>query len=96
MAQVTVKFGAVVDGVFTAINHQVEEVTSSGTSAATAIVSAVGDVAKVTNNGPEDVWVLFAATPTAVVGSGHFLISGATDQFGGVSVGDKCAMIDDS
>ncbi len=99
MVQVVVEFGKAPMGrapVFAAANHQVEEMASSGTSSATAMTAVAGDVAVVMNNGATAVWVLFAASPTAVVDSGHFVMAGGTREFGGLQESDKCAVIDDS
>lgn len=99
MAQVVVEFGAMPINstqAFAATGHVVEELTSGVASSATTITARVGDVALISNSGAEDVWVSFGAAPTAVVGSGHFIMAGTVREFGGLVDGDKCAAINDS
>lgn len=99
MAQVVVEFAAAPVNhlqVVAAKGHLVQELTSGLSSTATTIEARVGDVAVISNNGAEDVWVSFGATPTAAVGSGHFVMAGTVREFGGLEDGDKCAAINDA
>ena len=103
MAQVFVRFGrggapsqaGGVSQVFDAY-PQVEELSSSGTSAATTITAKKGDVARVTNNGTGTIWVTFGASPTAAVETTHPIGPGLTEDLGPIGEGQKCAVIDDS
>ena len=74
-----------------------ESVTSSGTSAASS-----GAVPTVTRGNPGyvwriaplgNVWVTFAASPTAAAGTDYIVASGSTDYFI-ATPGDKVAVID--
>lgn len=103
MAQVVVTFGAAVtksrDGgaqVMDAFPRGSEEVTSSGTSAATTLTAGDGDVAEVSNLGTGVIWVKFGAAPVAAVEDAHVIGPGLTKWYGGLSEGDKAAVIDDS
>ena len=104
MAQITVRFGrggapsqaGGVSQVFDAY-AQVEELSSSGTSAATTITATKHDVARVTNHDASQlVWVTFGASPTAAVGTTHPIAPGATEDLGAIGEGHKMAVIDDS
>ncbi len=74
---------------------QSEEVTSSGTSGATTMTANAFDVARVTAS-TGNVWVEFGASPTAAVGTTHFILAGQTLEFGPLGLDFKCAVIDDS
>lgn len=104
MAQITISFGkggapsnaGGVSQVFDAY-AQTEEVTSSGTSAATTITANKHDVARVTNHDASQmVWVTFGASPTAAVGTTHAIAPGSTQDLGPIGEGHKAAVIDDS
>ena len=104
MAQVTVRFGkggsaSGAGGVAQTFDAypQAEEITSSGTSAASTITAKANDVARVTNHDASQlVWVTFAETPTAAVGTTHPIAPGATEDLGPIGEGQKMAVIDDS
>lgn len=102
MAQVIVEFGpamapqvgkSAAAPVFSPF-AQTEEVTSSGTSAATTMTAVEYDVASIYSSG--NVWVTFGASPTAAVGTTSFIAAGTRRDFGPLGVGMKCAVIDDS
>lgn len=103
MAQVFVRFGkggapggyGGIAQVFSK-SAESEELSSSGTSAATTITASSGDVARVTNNGTGTIWVTFGNSPTAAVETTHPIGPGLTEDFGPLSEGDKAAVIDDS
>lgn len=103
MSQVVIEFSAASVGtpygttpILSTDGAQSEEITSSGTSQATTMTTDRWDVASVMNNGSEDIWITFAATPTAVVGTTHFLAAGERRDFGPLTVGYKAAVINDS
>lgn len=104
MAQIILQFGrggapsqaGGVSQVFDA-NPQTEEITSSGTSAASTMAAKTGDVARITScDDAQLVWVTFAATPVAVAGAGHPINPRATIDIGPIGTGHKMAVINDS
>lgn len=94
MATVNVIFGAVVPS-RTLMGCQPsasENITSSGTSQQTTITAQTHDAAQITVTGGA-VRVAFGPNPTAVAAS-ILILDGQTREFGGLSNGDKCAVID--
>ena len=75
---------------------QSEEITSSGTSQATTMTADAHDVAIVINNGTDAIWVDFAASPTAAVGTTVFIAPNTQRDFGPIGKGMKAAVINDS
>jgi hypothetical protein len=75
---------------------QSEEVTTSGTSAATTMTAKVGDVCVIVNNSDAMIWATFGASPTAAVGTTHAILSKTSRTFGPMGAGFKAALIDDS
>lgn len=101
MAQVIVQFGKWAKPGFSGPQcyeggGQTEELTSSGTSAASTIAAKEGDVCVVTNPGAGLIWVTFAATPVAAVETTHPVLGASTRVFGPIGAGQKVAVIDDS
>ena len=74
----------------------VAKITTGLASVSPTLAADKGEGAYVVNRGPENVWVMFGATPTAVVGQGHYLASGATRVFEGLEPGYRIAAINDA
>lgn len=76
-----------------------ETITTSGTSQATTIATpaANGDayVWQVTASGG-NIWVKFAASPTASAGNDWLILDGQTREFGASVAAEKVAVIDAS
>jgi hypothetical protein len=107
MAQVIVEFGRVGGGGnFTAGNTGAavmlgagitgEEVTTSGTSAATTATSSVGDFVSIYNAGTSVVWGRIGESPTAAVGQDFCIGPEERREFGPLPAGYAVALIDDS
>jgi hypothetical protein len=108
MAQVIVEFGRVGGpGNFTAGNTGApvlygvgitsEEVTTSGTSAATTATASVGDFVSIRNNdAAQVVWGKIGASPTAAVEDEFCLGPGERREFGPLPAGVAVALINDS
>lgn len=103
MSQVVIEFGKSSVGtpygespIFAVDDVQSEEITSSGTSQATTIEAVQWDSATIKNNGEENIWVTFAASPTAAVGATMFIAAGERRDVGPLSEGYKAAVINDS
>lgn len=73
-----------------------EESVSTSAVATTMTVTAPNAVAVISNNGTTAIWAAFGANPTAAVGTDHFVMAGETRDFGGLSVGDKVSLIEDT
>lgn len=73
-----------------------EEENPAGSSAATAFAAVVHannrGVCEVTNNGPDDAWITFGASPTAAAGTTHFLPADRARSFV-IQKGDKGAAL---
>ena len=70
-----------------------ETITTSGTSQQSNISAETGDFAAVTVTGG-NVWLRFGASPPAASGGGWLLADGDTIYLGGLTLGDKLAVID--
>lgn len=97
MATVYVRFGPVMGGGAPAYQKggAFETFTSSGTTQASTMVAKDGDFARVSSVGGV-VRIAFAASPTALAGSGEWVLDGQTIDVGPLSAGDKIALIDAS
>lgn len=74
-----------------------EEVTTSGTAASTTATAPFrNSVCVIMNNSSTAVWVAFGASPTAAVGTTHFVLPNSIREIGGISKGWKASVIDDS
>jgi len=70
-----------------------EEMTSSGTSAASTITALAGEVARiVVSGGP--VSVVVGTSPTATAAGGDLVLDGMMIEIGALADGDKIAVID--
>lgn len=84
----------------TPVSHfaaDVEEITSSGTSQSTTILTEEDEkdsVVTVINNGTDAIWVNFGAA--AAVGVGRFIPPSTTRDFGNVRTGVAVHVINDS
>jgi hypothetical protein len=108
MAQVIVEFGRVGGpGNFTAGNTGApvmygpgitgEEVTTSGTSAATTATATVGDFVSIYNaDASQVVWGRIGASPTAAVEQDFCIGPGERREFGPLPAGVAVALINDS
>lgn len=78
--------------VIQSLGTQTETIASSGTSQATTIkLRRTGDIAVVTNNGTDVVWVNLGAAPTANSNAKHLVLGNTTREFSG-QAGDKVAI----
>lgn len=96
MATVQITFGAAMDGiapVVAAVPRAAEDITSSGTSQASAITAQRGEKCQITASGGA-IWVKFGSAPTASAGNDHLITDGSTREFGFLETGWKVALID--
>ena len=108
MAQVIVEFGRVGSGgnftagntgapVMVGVGITSEEVTTSGTSAATTATSATGDFVSIYNaDASQVVWGRIGDSPTAAVEQDFSVAPGERREFGPLASGLAVALIDDS
>lgn len=100
MGQVIVTFAAVDNQrtlpAYAARGAKVEELATSGTHARSTVTADAGDYARIVNNSSGLVWVTFAATPTAAVGTTYAIPPNTAADFGPLLAGDKASVIDDS
>ena len=97
MATVYIRFGPVMGGDAPAYQKggTTQTIESSGASQASTIIATDGDFARVSSVGGV-VRLAFAAVPTALAGSGMWVLDGQTVDIGPLSAGDKIAIIDAS
>ena len=96
MATAYIRFGRVLGGgasVYTPIPDQTETITTSGTSQATTIVAQEGRFARVSASGGT-IRIAVGQNPTALAGSGDWVMDGDTLDIGRLTVGEKIAVID--
>lgn len=104
MGQVIVEFGAAnassAQGdtpIFETNGAVTEEVTTSGTAAATTAVAPIANaVCVIANNSTNLVWAAFGSAPTAAVGTTHAILPNTARSLGGIPKGWKVSLIDDS
>lgn len=96
MATLNVVFARAVERtaqIIAGIPSKAEAITTSGTSQASVNAAGNEDCAQLTVTGG-NVWVKFAAAPTAAAGSDYLLIDGQTREFGHLPAGTKVAAVD--
>ena len=95
MATLNVVFARAVERtaqIIAGIPSKAESITTSGTSQASTNAAGNEDCCQLTVTGG-NVWVKFAAAPTAAAGSDYLLIDGQTREFGHLPALTKVAVI---
>ena len=95
MATAYIRFGGAMGGaapVLSPIPRDTAKITTSGTSQATTITSA-GEYARISAVGGVIRYAV-GQTPTALAGSGDWVLDGGTVDIGPLAIGDKIAVID--
>ena len=79
--------------VYSAYPREVDDVTTTGTSAQSTVTAREGDFCRICVTG-NAVYCAIGADPTAAAGTGFLINDGGTLDLGGLQPGHKIALID--